>query len=374
MKKILITTDNFYPRIDGISRFLFEIISRLQFDFKITVICPKFKGEEPEFDNVTIYRMPLSGKKAGDLELAKPNKFKIRELVEDTDLVWNQTLGPIGYYAIKYAKRFNKTLASYNHSIEWELFSYGIGKANLRGIVNYITKFFMRRLYNKFDLLITPSIETGEILRKNGIRTPFKPVYLGVDSKKFLPNKKKMEAKEKIGVERTAFIIGYCGRIGREKDLKTLYRAFLRAKRTIKNLRLLIVGSGIKKEENAFKNKKGVLFMGQKQNVVPYLQAMDVFILPSLTETTSLATLEAMSCGLPVIVTPVGHLKEYISNNNNGIFFPFKDNYSLSRKIEKLYKDEKLRNKLSNNARKTVLERYSWAKTVKDIKNILENI
>ena len=374
MKKVLITTDNFYPRIDGISRFLYEIISRIQFDFKITLICPEFKGEEPEFDNVLIYRMPLSKRKAGDLPLAKPDKLKMRELIEDTDIVWNQTIGPIGYYAIKYAKRFSKALVSYNHSIEWDLFTYGFQKPNLKGIVNFLTKLYMRRLYNKFDLLITPSIETGDILRKNGIRTPFKPVYLGVDSKKFIPTKNKMEAKEKIGVERTAFIMGYCGRLGREKDLRTLYRGFLRAKRAIKSLRLMIVGSGLQNIENSFKNKKDVLFMGQKQDVIPYLQAMDVFVLPSLTETTSLATLEAMSCDLPVVVTPVGHLKEYILNNNNGMFFPFKDNYALSRKIEDLYNDEKLREKLGKNARKTITERYSWDKTVKDIKEILENM
>ena len=44
--------------------------------------------------------------------------------------------------------------------------------------------------------------------------------------------------------------------------------------------------------------------------------------MPSLTETTSLATLEAMSCGLPVIASKVGFIKDYIAKGHNGIFFP----------------------------------------------------
>jgi glycosyltransferase involved in cell wall biosynthesis len=199
-------------------------------------------------------------------------------------------------------------------------------------------------------------------------------VYLGVDSEKFIPVKDKMKAKEAIGIERNCFVIGYCGRLGREKDLKTLYRGFLRAKRDIPNLRLMIVGSGVQEYEDLFKGKKGMYFMGSQNNVIPYLQAMDAFVLTSKTETTSLATLEAMSVGVPVLVTPVGHIVEYISDKKNGLLFPVGDAYALSRLIKLVYEDMNLRDKLSGNARKTILEMYSWDKTVKDIKEVFDNL
>ncbi len=371
MKKVLITTDNFYPRIDGISRFLYEVLKRLQFDFDFTVVCPNFRGDETDLDNVKVIRMPLSERKAGDLPLAKPLKYKIQNAVKECDIVWNQTLGPIGYYGIKYAKRFDKTLISYNHSIEWELFTFSLSGKKLKWVANIFSRILMRWLYNKFDLLMVPSIEEGELLKKNGISVPYKPVYLGVDSEVFKPPKDKMQAKEKLNLERTSFIIGYCGRLGHEKNLITLYRAFLRAKKQIKNLRLMIVGDGIAYYRELFKKNPDVYFMGMQKDVVPFLQAMDVFVLPSLTETTSLATLEAMSCKLPVIVTPVGHINEYITDKKNGLFFPEKNSYVLSKKIELLYSDENLKNKLGENARKTVAEMYSWDKTVSDIKDVL---
>ena len=57
---------------------------------------------------------------------------------------------------------------------------------------------------------------------------------------------------------------------------------------------------------------KDVVITGKKDDVVNYLNAMDVFVMPSLTETTCLAALEAMSCSLPVITTRVGSIKDYV--------------------------------------------------------------
>ena len=86
-------------------------------------------------------------------------------------------------------------------------------------------------------------------------------------------------------------------------------------------------------------SQKNIILTGSKDNVVPYLQAMDIYVLPSLTETTSISTLEAMSCGLPVVVTPVGYVKNYIHDGKNGLFFPKKNSGILARKINELIKD-----------------------------------
>ncbi len=81
---------------------------------------------------------------------------------------------------------------------------------------------------------------------------------------------------------------------------------------------------------------------------------MDCYVLPSLTETTSLSTLEAMSCGLAVFATRVGYIKNYIKEGENGYLFPKKNAYLLSKKLELVAKDEKLRARLGKKARETV--------------------
>jgi glycosyltransferase involved in cell wall biosynthesis len=117
--------------------------------------------------------------------------------------------------------------------------------------------------------------------------------------------------------------------------------------------------------------QKNMILAGSKDNVVPYLQAMDIYVLPSLTETTSISTLEAMSCGLPVVVTPVGFIRRYIKEGKNGVFFPKRNSGILARKLNGLIKSESLRQKLGSNARKTVIQKFNWDRTVKGIESAL---
>ncbi|MBU1111248.1 MAG: glycosyltransferase family 4 protein, partial [Nanoarchaeota archaeon] len=102
-----------------------------------------------------------------------------------------------------------------------------------------------------------------------------------------------------------------------------------------------------------------------------YLQAMDIFVMPSLTETTSLATLEAMSSGLPVVATKVGFIKNYLVKDHNGEFFARRNSGMLSLKLERLLNDDELRKKLGANARKTVAYSLSWERSINKITKIL---
>ena len=137
------------------------------------------------------------------------------------------------------------------------------------------------------------------------------------------------------------------------------------------NIVLLIVGSGLKETEESLLQQKKIILTGSKNNVVPYLQAMDIYVLPSLTETTSISTLEAMSCGLAVVVTPVGYVKYYIKEGRNGMFFPKRNSGILARKINTLLKSEKLRQRLGAAARKTVIKQFNWNKTARGIEKAL---
>jgi glycosyltransferase involved in cell wall biosynthesis len=84
--------------------------------------------------------------------------------------------------------------------------------------------------------------------------------------------------------------------------------------------------------------------------------------------------MEAMSCGLAVVSTKVGNIKNYIKDNYNGIFFKKQDAYQLSKKIEYLLQDKERRISLGQNARKTIVQLYDWKKTAEEIKKVLNNI
>src|SRR3989344_3705309 len=96
MKKLLIATDSFLPRWDGIARFLSEIIPRIAADFQVTVVAPGFPGEEVEMPGIQLIRIPVFGFSIGDFTPARFRLRLIKKACAEADIIWTQTIGPIG--------------------------------------------------------------------------------------------------------------------------------------------------------------------------------------------------------------------------------------------------------------------------------------
>jgi glycosyltransferase involved in cell wall biosynthesis len=364
-QKLLITTDCFLPRWDGIARFLSELIPALTKKYQVTVIAPKFPGRLKRFKGAKIIRLPLIPIRFGDIHFARANSRIIKEEVKKSDLVFNQTIGPIGMRAIKQAHKQNKPVISYVHNIEWELSSWAI--THFQKIVWHLVRRIARKHYTKCNLLIVPSREVGEILTSNNIPTKKTVIPIGVDTNKFKPAKSKNLAKKRIKLNPKDTIIGFSGRIGREKDMPTLIKAFERLKQ--KNIKLLIVGTGVELPE-----VKNMIKVGSTNNVTKYLQAINIFAHASLTETNSLSTMEAMSTGLPVVVTPVGSIKDYVKHGQNGMIFSRHDIKRLSFLLTKLIALPKRRSKIGKKARATIIKEHNWKTTEKNIIKTLKEL
>jgi len=364
--KLVVTTDCFLPRWDGIARFLSELLPELARSMQVTVFAPKFPGKIPVIKGVRVIRFPLINIQFGDIRFCQPDKAVMQKAIRDADIVFNQTIGPVGIAAIKIAKKLNKPVVSYIHNAEWELARRALRYPQWLAV--WYVRLLARRFYNKCSLLLVPSNEVSDLLSGNKIRTKKELVRLGVATLKFRPPKSKASAKKKLGIDPSKRVIGFCGRIAREKDLPTLYQAFQDIHAKHRNTILLIVGEGLEQEIPASRH---VIRAGRQEDVVPYLQAMDIFVLPSLTETSSLATMEAMSTSLPVVVTPVGSIREYIIDTKNGLLFSRQDVAELVEDIERLLKHPNMRKSLGKSARNTIMKDYSWKQTFEKIKQVL---
>ncbi len=367
---MLIATDCFLPRWDGISRFLSEVIPSLSQEYDLTIIAPDFGKHAQSFD-VKIVKFPTYKWMVGDIKIARPDISKIGRLVSDADIIFNQTLGPIGIHAVRRAIRCKKPVIAYIHSIDWELFSKSIKHGS--GLVRWATRAYQRKVYNKCQLLLVSSEETSRLFDESGITTKKKVVHLGVNITRFCPPQFKDKAKRDVGLNPRHTIIGFVGRLGREKDVPTLRRAFDMVKKDHPNTRLLVVGSGVPEEERKIAGDD-IIMPGMTENVIPYLQAMDIFVLPSLTETSSLATMEAMACGLPVIATPVGSIKEYVEPGVNGFTFPRRSAKTLAHRLDLLLKDSQLRMRMGKAARSAAIRKFRWFETSREIKKAVAEV
>ena len=368
-KKLLLVADTYYPKVDGTLRFM-EEFSRRADEFEISLLVPdlgKKKGK-----NVTYIkpskRLFLSG--YPNMKLSFKNLKLIKQAVKKADLVFVQGPAGISYLATRYGRKYGKKTVFYTHVLSWELFEKFMPTTILKKFFYRLIKRISVRFFNYCNELIVPYPDLKTELVKSGVKTKITVARLGVDIERFSPPRDQQESKKKVGIKSEKTVIGYVGRVSKEKNVQVLLEAFKRLDQQ-ENLHLLIVGDGPKDLIEKFKKLKNCTITGFVNNVQDYLRAMDIFVMPSLTETTSLATLEAMSTGLPVIVTKVGYMKNYIVKDHNGIFFPKNSAVVLAMKIEKLIKHQEYKEKLGKNARKTVAYSFSWERSINKIKRLL---
>ncbi|MBN1275798.1 glycosyltransferase family 4 protein [Candidatus Woesearchaeota archaeon] len=367
--RLVIASDSFLPRWDGISRFLAEVIPRLAEKYDITAIAPDYG--HVDLEGCRVIKVTARKRRFGDYQPARLRYWLVSREAKRADVVFAQSIGPIGASAIIAAKRHRRPVVCYIHNLESQLVPLAIGPNPLRKLLYPLMRWYSRLMYNKADLLITPSEWVSDELFWNRITRAKRVVRLGVDTDRFRPGDAE-ELRRKLGIGEEDVVIGQHGRLAREKDLKTLLRSFIRLRAKDKHVKLLIIGEGVPSIKRLLERQEGVILPGKQDDVTPYLQALDVFVLTSLTETTCLAALEAMSCGKPVVSTPVGFVKDYVKDGENGFLIDTGDAYALKQKLAWLIEHPTLRGRMGTEARKTVLDGFGWEQTITGIEAALQ--
>jgi glycosyltransferase involved in cell wall biosynthesis len=117
-----------------------------------------------------------------------------------------------------------------------------------------------------------------------------------------------------------------------------------------------------------------VRMLGQLANseMLPLYRAADISILPSLVEATSIAGLESMACGLPLIGTNVGGIPDLILHGDTGLLVPPADPNELARAINELISCPDQRSTMGMQARKRAIEQFNWNRIVRETIKIYE--
>ena len=148
------------------------------------------------------------------------------------------------------------------------------------------------------------------------------------------------------------------------KGHKYLLKAFEESYNKNKNVNLMLVGDGEKREKlldqiENYESKNNIYFLGDRSDVKEILKISDIFILPTLGEGMSNAIMEAMASGLPIITTDIEVNKELIENNKTGILIPIKNIHEISVSVEKLISDPNYANSLGMRAKEKIYSDFS---------------
>jgi len=186
----------------------------------------------------------------------------------------------------------------------------------------------------------------------------------GVDAETFHPRHRagsRMLVRERLGVTLDQFLVLFVGGDYRLKGLAALLEA---ARRVARAIRVLAVGvrpdAALVQLVREKDLQRMVTFLGNTTDVASLYAAADCFALPTRYDTFSLATLEAMASGLPVIVSRAAGVSELLSPGRDSLILEDPNDVdALTQGLERLVQDEGLRSRLGVEARKTA-ERCSW--------------
>ncbi|HSL21154.1 MAG TPA: glycosyltransferase family 4 protein [Vicinamibacterales bacterium] len=184
------------------------------------------------------------------------------------------------------------------------------------------------------------------------------------------------EIRAQLGISEDDFVFGFVGRLSEEKGLTCLLRSLqgLSAAGGAR-CRALLVGDGpqrsaLERLATGLGVGANVAFAGFQANPSRWYAAMDAFVLPSLTEGTPMALLEAMAHQLPVIATAVGGVPGMLAHQESGILVPPSEPDRLRDAMRSVAGNPELRLRLGERAARTVRQQFDadgWTRRVRDV-------
>jgi glycosyltransferase involved in cell wall biosynthesis len=211
-------------------------------------------------------------------------------------------------------------------------------------------------------------------------------VYNGIDVDQFKPfsAQEQQDARRNLGIPPKAVVIGQAGRIIPLKGQATLLEAFARLVNEFPDIHLIFVGAPLfgsqdyekklRSQTVQLKLAERIHFSGFIPDVRLGLAALDIFVHASIETDSPLSVMEAMACGLPMIVSGVRGTVEMVDSGVNALVFEPGNSNALAFALKKLLKSPKTQKELGERARTAALEKYSLQTSVAQLQTLMEKV
>ena len=267
----------------------------------------------------------------------------------EVDLIQNPNYHPQTAFDVNLARRLVQTCMYADHIIS---------------VSSFITKKFHEKFAVPYDKIST--------------------IPNGVDVNMFNPKVNGSKVRSRYKMSTSEKIIMFAGRLAYEKGLDILIEAVSIVRKSIPNVKLMLVGSAdppeMRERLAILAKEKGIddvtVFVGfVPHDKMPYFYAAaDVCVLPSKAEAFGISALEAIATGKPVVASEVGGIPEVVKNGLTGKLVKPEDSRELAEALLELLNDEQEVMKMGYNARRVAEEEFSWKVIAKKTEEVYQKI
>jgi glycosyltransferase involved in cell wall biosynthesis len=294
--------------------------------------------------------------------------IQARRVIRERDINLIQTHG----YKANTIGLFLKVLCR----LPWMGFAHGFIEEDRKlRFYNRIERLVLRRA----NLIVAVSESLKASLTRSGIAAhKIRVVHNAIDSNEATPQISRNEIRQRYGLTPAHKVIGVIGRLSPEKGQMIFLKAMEKTARGIPGVKALIVGDGPDRAAlEAFCRGKGlsdhVLFLGYQKRIADLYQALDLLVLPSLSEGLPNTLLEAMTFGVAVLATTVGGVPEVVQNGN-GMMVPPNDPEALAERMVELLGQDALRHAIGLKGKNSLYPRFAPHTRVRQITGLYEEL
>jgi len=358
-------TDTYHPTVDGIVRYLDYLIPELLHQgHHVTVLCPRLRGfDYSQLEQLGLAVVPAwtSPWKVNAYYFALPNARFVRA-IRQADAVVLHSLMPLGLLGGLLAKLFGKKVALFCHHDERVILQriLRLKPPLVRLLFSLIRKYYRQVVEVFFHAterfkrkLLFFGVQERQI-----IRTPF-----AIDKSRFHPYAEK-DLRQKYHLPKEAFIATYLGRLSVEKNVETIIKALDKAMTFVPELYALIVGTGPDKEkilQQERRNADRFIFPGfiPDDELQSHYACSDLFVTPTLNESSCFTVFEAMACQTPVLTAKKDHDPEIRHGVNALLIENVLDSQEIMENVLLAISNKQLRERIAKNGYR-LISSYSW--------------
>jgi glycosyltransferase involved in cell wall biosynthesis len=351
--RIAICSDQYLPLLSGLVDSI-ETLSRelRRRGHSVRIYAPTLPGAQAEERVCRFPSWTLPG--SGDSMIVALPLGAMKDMrAFRPDVIHTHLAGVAGLFALYASRRLSVPLVGTDHTLPADYLHYA--KLNWPPFP-YLVRKFSAWYYNRCVFVTTPGTNVLDELKDYGMQRPSRIISNPLPTQLFWPLPEKDALKRKLGIGKRAVLV--FGRIAKEKNLDLAIDVFARMSEATE---LVFIGDGPYRSELEKKiREKGlqpsVRFLGvlRGEPLVEAVNACDVCLITSVSETQSLTTLQALACGLPVVAANAGGPTEYVLHGKTGYLIEPADAAAFAEHLTNLLDEPDTRAHFGRDARESV--------------------